>query len=262
MPTSPPETLAPITLANIAELLDKAPAPLLSGDDLHLWLLPLPIEHEALRQTIEKLPAAAERASAARRVFAADRLRQIQSRGLLRHLLGYYLARDPQGLDFTTNDYGKPALSTAGGLQFNLSHCRDRVLIGLTRRLPIGVDLERIRPLPNRYALATHCCSADELNWLAGRSASDQDRDFFRIWTAKEAVLKTLGTGLARPPEQVTISLPNTDSGFARVTGAGSPWTLFSTCPDADHAIAAGIRAVISRGQIRCFHVAGERLDQ
>lgn len=156
----------------------------------------------------------------------------MHARGLLRHLLGYYLARDPQGLGFITNDYGKPALRTAGGLQFNLSHCRDHVLIGLTRQVPVGVDLERIRPLP-RCALAAHCCSADELNWLAGRPANDQDRDFFRIWTAKEAVLKALGTGLASPPERVTISLPDTNSGFAGVTGTGSPWTLFSTCPDA-----------------------------
>ncbi len=262
MPTSLPETLAPITLASFAELPDEAPAPLLSGDDLHLWLLPLPIRHETLRQTIERLPDAAERASAAGRVFAADRLREMHAHGLLRHLLGYYLARDPQGLGFITNDYGKPALSTVDELQFNLSHCQDRVLIGLTHRVPVGVDLERIRPLPNRDALAAHCCSADELNWLTGRPANDQDRDFFRLWTAKEAVLKTLGTGLARPPEQVTIRLPDTDSGFAGVTGTSSPWTLFVTCPDADHAIAAAIRAVIGHGQIRGFHVADGCPDQ
>ncbi|HMW57792.1 MAG TPA: 4'-phosphopantetheinyl transferase superfamily protein [Accumulibacter sp.] len=262
MPTSPPETRAPITPAHIAELLDKTPVPRLSGDDLHLWLLPFPIGHEALRQTIERLPDAGERASAARRVFAADRLRQMHARGLLRYLLGHYLARDPQGLDFITNDYGKPALSTADRLQFNVSHCQDHILIGLTRRVPVGVDLERIRPLPNWYALAAHCCSAQELNWLAGRPANDQERDFFRLWTAKEAVLKALGTGLASPPERVTISLPDTDSGFAGVAGTSSPWTLFSTCPDADHTFAAAIRTVINRRQIRCFHVASRHLDQ
>ena len=186
----------------------------------------------------------------------------MHARGLLRYLLGHYLARDPQGLDFITNDYGKPALSTADRLQFNVSHCQDHILIGLTLRVPVGVDLERIRPLPNWYALAAHCCSAQELNWLAGRPANDQERDFFRLWTAKEAVLKALGTGLASPPERVTISLPDTDSGFAGVAGTSSPWTLFSTCPDADHTIAAAIRTVINRRQIRCFHVASRHLDQ
>jgi len=233
----------------------------LSGDDIHLWLLPIPVRHEALRQRVEDLPDKAERTRAARFARADDSLRQLHSRGLLRLLLGHYLAREPETIRFVSNKYGKPALADGDGLHFNLSHCRDIALIGLTRRGSVGVDIERIRPLPDREAIVAHCFSAAEQRWLTSRPTNGKEQDFFRIWTGKEAVLKALGTGFAVPAESISVSLPE-DGGMAgRVTGTASPWNLFSDCPDADHAIAAAIRAVINPGQFRCFHVAGGSPD-
>lgn len=56
---------------------------------------------------------------------------------------------------------------------------------------PIGIDLERIRPVhPGVYRKA-----ADETEWRL--SAENRLTLFFRYWTAKEAVLKAAGTGLA-----------------------------------------------------------------
>ncbi len=242
-----------LTPESSAELLGNGPAPALAGDDLHLWLFALPVQHAALRPAIEKLPTAAEHARAARCVFAADRLRQVHARGLLRLVLGNYLTGDPQGVRIVTNEHGKPSLSPAHGLHFNLSHCQDLVLVGLTRRAAVGVDVERIRTLSKRDRLAAHCCSADEQAWLASRPVDAADHDFFRIWTAKEAALKALGTGLAMPPERISVRFPETDMGHPEVTGVGSPWTLFSACPDRGHTLAAAIQAVISGERIRCF---------
>ena len=80
----------------------------------------------------------AEHARAARLVFPADRRRQLHGRGLLRLVLGHYLARPPASLAFVANDYGKPELRQADGLCFNFSRCRDLALIGLTRVSPVG----------------------------------------------------------------------------------------------------------------------------
>ena len=56
---------------------------------------------------------------------------------------------------------------------------------------PIGLDIEKIRPCaPGLYRMA-----ADEAEWSLGGAADDLL--FFRYWTAKEAVLKSLGIGLA-----------------------------------------------------------------
>lgn len=209
---------------------------------------------------MEALPDQAEHARAARLVFPADRRRQLHGRGLLRLVLGHYLARPPASLAFVANDYGKPELRQADGLCFNFSRCRDLALIGLTRVSPVGVDVERIRRLPDRDALIAHCLSRVERDWLARRSAQQQERDFFRLWTGKEAVLKSLGTGLATPPESVSVSLRKRGMGNGKVAGAGGRWTLFCACPDADHVIAAAIPDLISRTQIRCFQVGGASL--
>lgn len=240
--------------------------PDLSGNEIHLWLCPLPVPDDDLRRTVEALPDPAERARAARLVFPVDRRRQIHGRGLLRLVLGNYLGRPPASLAFVANDYGKPELCHTEGLYFNFSRCHDLALIGVTRGLPVGVDIERIRPLPDRDALIAHCLSSVERDWLASRPAQQQERDFFRLWAGKEAVLKSLGTGLATAPESVSVSLRKGAIGNATVAGAvaraGGRWTLFSACPDADHVIAAAIPALtlISRAQVRCFQVGGASL--
>ena len=49
----------------------------------------------------------------------------------------------------TYNKYGKPEFAEHPEVQFNLSHTRGAVLVGIHDR-PIGVDIERIRPVSER----------------------------------------------------------------------------------------------------------------
>ncbi len=77
-----------------------------------------------------------------------------------------------------------------GGIHWSLSHKSDWVA-AVAARCPVGIDLERLRPVSE--ALYIRLAGADE--WRLG-----QERDealFLRYWTAKEAVLKAVGQGLA-----------------------------------------------------------------
>ena len=69
---------------------------------------------------------------------------------------------------------------------------------------PLGIDLEPV----DRAACLLECessfCHPDEIVALPAQPA-DRARQLLRIWTAKEAILKALGTGLTHPPEAVTI---------------------------------------------------------
>jgi 4'-phosphopantetheinyl transferase len=61
---------------------------------------------------------------------------------------------------------------------------------GVVADFPIGMDVEKIRPCaPKLYRM-----TADDAEWKLGESVSDLL--FFRYWTAKEAVLKSVGIGL------------------------------------------------------------------
>jgi len=76
-----------------------------------------------------------------------------------------------------------------GGYFWSLAHKTEHVA-GVVADFPIGMDIEKIRPCaPGLYRM-----TADEAEWKLGKTVSDLL--FFRYWTAKEAVLKSVGIGL------------------------------------------------------------------
>ena len=76
-----------------------------------------------------------------------------------------------------------------GGYFWSLAH-KTEYVAGVVADFPIGMDIEKIRPCaPGLYRM-----TADESEWKLGETVSDLL--FFRYWTAKEAVLKSVGIGL------------------------------------------------------------------
>ncbi|MER7420438.1 4'-phosphopantetheinyl transferase superfamily protein [Micromonospora peucetia] len=95
---------------------------------------------------------------------------------------------------------GRPlvAVCGAGGrvqLPVSVSRSGPVVVVAARPGGPVGVDVERCRPLP-APELARRWYAPAEAAWLAGRPADGQAADFLRLWTAKEAVGKALGAGL------------------------------------------------------------------
>ena len=80
------------------------------------------------------------------------------------------------------NRYGKPYFPEHEEVQFNLSHTRGAVLVGIHDK-PIGVDIERIRPVSERT-----------MQRLADVRT---EREFFESWTRRESRGKWSGTGIA-----------------------------------------------------------------
>lgn len=73
---------------------------------------------------------------------------------------------------------GKPFFPGEPDVHFSLSHTPGGVLVGLSA-LPLGVDLERIRPVHPRLLARTGCADAE---------------DFMASWVRREARAKRLGT--------------------------------------------------------------------
>ena len=149
--------------------------------------------------------------------FERGRRRFIAARGLLRRLLGAYLDRAPADVAFAYGRKGKPRTA---GLHFNLSHSGERALIALGR-IPLGVDIERLRPLRDPEAIARRFFSRTERETLAAQPAERKIEAFFACWTCKEAYVKAVGDGLA-------ISLRSFDATF----GEGRPPALKTHLPE------------------------------
>src|SRR5690606_29009892 len=90
------------------------------------------------------------------RAFIAPMARRhyIQSRAVLRMLLGAVLETCPKGLVFDYGPYGKPSLRDAASCCFNIAHSGDYALLAVSQGVPVGVDIELQRETADLDALA------------------------------------------------------------------------------------------------------------
>lgn len=93
-------------------------------------------------------------------------------REALRQVLARYLGDEPERVELTVGEHGKPRLADER-LHFNLSHSGAMGLVAVCRDREVGVDVERFRP--------------------------KREADFYRRWACHEARVKCLGTGLGVP---------------------------------------------------------------
>lgn len=154
-----------------------------------------------------------ERARAVRFVFPRHRDRFIAGRAFLRLLLAQYLGTDAGELTFRYGPHGKPALADdRSDLQFNLAHCGSLAVCALARGCgELGVDVERLRPLADAADVARSSFSPNEVAQLESVEEPARLRAFFNGWTRKEAFLKALGDGLARPLDSFDVTLKPDD---------------------------------------------------
>jgi 4'-phosphopantetheinyl transferase len=89
---------------------------------------------------------------------------------------------------FPKNQKGVPL--PVGGVHWSLTHKSDMVG-GVAALFPVGMDLETIRPVSDALLAKV----ANDSEWML--VDGDRQINFFRFWTAKEAVLKAVGKGMA-----------------------------------------------------------------
>jgi len=114
-------------------------------------------------------------------------------------LLGAQLGVAPGDVQLVDGEHGRPALAPrhAAAFDFNWSHSGEWALVALARGIAPGIDLEVPRPRARALELARRFFSAEEAAWLAGLPEDAQLAGFLDLWTAREAVLKALGRGIA-----------------------------------------------------------------
>lgn len=174
-----------------------SPTSPLGPDLLHLWCLQTP-DHRPHVDTDWPTLTTEELARGRRLRSDIDRWRYFHFRTALRRILAAYTRTPPESLCFVYSASGKPRLADAtGDCQFNLSHSADRAVIAITAGAEVGVDLEMMRPIHHRDALARRYFMPDDVLWV--QSAADEperQRRFLICWTRLEARIKWQGTKL------------------------------------------------------------------
>lgn len=205
----------------------NAPQPPSYRIELWTWRLDLPPSQTAAASV---LLSGAETARAARFVHARDRNRYIAGRARVREILGGYLGLPPANVDLREDAYKKPFVPPhvdKPPLHFNLAHSHDFAVLAVSREVPLGVDVELIRPITERVE---SFFSPVEQAALAALPAADQWRGFYQCWTRKEAFVKALGRGLFIPLEDFDVTLapgePPRLLRFAEEPDAPQRWAL------------------------------------
>jgi 4'-phosphopantetheinyl transferase len=139
--------------------------------------------------------------------FEEDRIRWTRARSALRLILSRYAGDDPSRLGFIYGAHGKPALLPFSDVEFNLSHAGDWAMIAVAREIPVGVDIERIRPNIDMVQILRRLGEIDLPNEI---------QQLYQVWTRREAKSKAVGGALFdKPPGNICVVDLTAPAGYA-----------------------------------------------
>ena len=211
-------------------------------NEVHVWQAPL---RQSLGQVerLAKLLSEEEQVRAARFRRERDRLHFISGRGLLREVLGRYLAIAPDRVQLGYGAHGKPFVVPMpelqfADLQFNMSHGHELALYAVGRDRPVGIDVEYVRrPIADLEQITQRFFSKREHSTLLALPPHQRAKAFFRGWTCKEAYLKAIGTGLAEL-DQVEVALAPNIPARLILSPNSANWWLHTLEPQPDYTAA------------------------
>ena len=246
-----PDTPAPLSWG-------AAPAlPLLPAGETHLFAFPLDPAPPRVA-ALERLLSRDERDRAGRFHQERDRRRYVVGRGQLRIILGRVLNGDAGALAFRSGPHGKPALQGSEAharLRFNLSRSHELGVLAIQWDEEVGVDVEHVRPFPDALDIAKRFFAPEEYEALRALPTTELDAGFVSYWTRKEAVVKSLGLGLAHPMGAFVLARSTTAAGERVVIrDAGetrSRWVVPLPAPARDYV--AAVATARPPGPLRCW---------
>ena len=153
------------------------------------------------------------------------------SHALVRTALSAYASREPAAWRFAISPEGCPSVLGDSELSFSLTHAGPAAAVAIGTGLPLGLDLEPIRPERDPLMVARRFFGPAENAWLVGLPPDERPAAFAALWTSKEAVLKARRRGLTEPLHSVEVEMDSAGRPV-RVRAAGGPWSLRSWSPE------------------------------
>ncbi len=125
---------------------------------------------------------------------------------LLRHVLSQATGLPLQAIAYETNRHGKPRIAGDNTpIHFNTSHSGSAYMVALSQHMPVGVDIEPTdRPINVRHVPAG-AAPDHERRLITAHPQPKLIKYTMRLWVAKEALLKAIGTGLQINPRSITL---------------------------------------------------------
>ena len=176
-----------------------SPSVELAPDVVDVWMAPLDVGEKKMDDFLHRLsPSEQKRVGALLEDKAVHQF--VVSRAMQRQLLANYVGGSPSDISFGVVAMGKPTLSRPNeiGLKFNTTHSGNLVIIAVTKDRDVGVDTEKVRPVPRALQVAKRFYSNDEYQMLAALPENELDHAFLSIWVRREGTAKARGDSVWR----------------------------------------------------------------
>ena len=153
-------------------------------------------------------------------------------RGMGARILARQLGLPREAIAIGHDGPGRPLVEhpRGSGLHLSLALRAGVVAVALAHQ-PVGVDVEAVDDSAHPPIGILH---PKESAWLLAQPPESRALAFARLWSAKEAYVKALGTGFARAPESFAVSL--------------SPQGQLTVRDGAQSAAASGVSRTIENG--------------
>ncbi|HAY05955.1 MAG TPA: 4'-phosphopantetheinyl transferase superfamily protein [Hyphomonas sp.] len=148
----------------------------------------------------------AERERLARLKSDARRDELERSLVLRRELIGALLTYDPVTVQLAANENGAPLLIEPQGFAVSVSNKGLWTFVAADPAPSmIGADVEIVREIDWKAMLGMVCGDDERSAFLEALAGEAALKNFFRMWTVKEAVLKATGEGFRAGPKSIQI---------------------------------------------------------
>ena len=159
-----------------------------SRGSIDIWRFSEISQRENFLDDEERQRLAAYRSPQAQQVF-------LTGRAGVRLVAARYGGLEPGAVRVRADKNGKPAFVEPQALHFNLSHSGGDVMAAFSGD-PVGFDIERRGRAREFEAIAKRFFLPEEAEAVLNAGGGREDV-FLKIWTAKEAMVKLTGEGLA-----------------------------------------------------------------
>jgi 4'-phosphopantetheinyl transferase len=196
------------------------------------WTTSDGLDPAAVRRLTAELPDQ-EALQAEAFLFDQDRAPYAAAHAMLRRVL-----RDTFGGEephFVRSPLGRPELAPLRGggpaPSFNLTHTRGFAACAILHGAPVGIDAEDIRRPIDIAEMAARWFAPSERRLLEQLVPERRGEMFFRIWTVKEAILKTTGHGLRIEPQLFAVDPDRRRASIPEDLGIPTRWRLAELTP-------------------------------
>jgi len=125
-------------------------------------------------------------------------------RVLVRYIIASNINVSPESLNFRLTRHGKPFLVRYGeNLYFNISHTNQEICFALADA-PVGIDLEKFDHQNIQFIY--NALTLEERQLIKSLTDTEKNYHLIKLWTAKEAIAKCIGTGLTKEILSINLS--------------------------------------------------------